>query len=432
MDQTTAGILALYGILGVTVLALWLRHRSVLSQRDRMMNRMGYLQTNLSDTTQRLDLLSRGVDTILGETPEVRNLLGVHRKLESAENLLFDQGVAVSSSESCAIASHAAKAIIEKHSSESSGNASILPGLLPLVVWLDAILTEAEMRAEDLELNGGEHRILGELLHASERTARAADCYRMANQMDPEDSASLRSLARIQRESGDLDTLDRTLERLLITSPDDLEALAEQAAILVGSDDERYDRNKTRLIALGQPLEETESSAKLSEIALRAKESRISGDMSALDPIDSPLLVERAAKLILLGEAGAAHEAITKAIEMDEDNGPAWLLHGRILAAGDGNSNEAIRSIRRATALGEYGVIMESEILENDERLDAARAVLEEHLETSPEDAEARARLSLVLMKAGSIDRAKETLTDAPPVSRESSHLLVMGGRMLQ
>ena len=182
-----------------------------------MMNRMGDLQTNLSDTTQRLDLLSRGVDTILGETPEVRNLLGVHRKLESAENLLFDQGIAVSSSESCAIASHAAKAIIEKHSTEPGENTPILPGLLPLVVRLDAILTEAEMRAEDLELNGGEHRILGELFHASARTSRAADCYRMANQMDPEDSSSLRSLARIQRESGELETLDRTC--LLYTSP---------------------------------------------------------------------------------------------------------------------------------------------------------------------------------------------------------------------
>ena len=430
MDQTTAGILALYGILGVTVLALWLRHRSVLSQRDRMMNRMGDLQTNLSDTTQRLDLLSRGVDTILGETPEVRNLLGVHRKLESAENLLFDQGIAVSSSESCAIASHAAKAIIEKHSTEPGENTTILPGLLPLVVRLDAILTEAEMRAEDLELNGGEHRVLGELFHASARTSRAADCYRMANQMDPEDSSSLRSLARIQRESGELETLDRTLERLLATSPDDIQALAEQAAILFGSDDERYDRNKTRLIALGEPLEEIETSTKLSEIALRAKDSRISGDPSTLDSNDSPLLVERAAKLIGLGEAGAALEAITKAIEMDEDNGPAWLLHARILAAGEGNSKEAIRSIRRATALGEYGVIMESEILENEERLDAARAVLEEHLETFPEDAEARARLSLVLMKAGSIDWAKETLNEAPPICWESSHMHVMEGRL--
>ena len=131
-----------------------------------------------------------------------------------------------------------------------------------------------------------------------------------------------------------------------------------------------------------------------------------------------------------MGEAGAALEAITKAIEMDEDNGPAWLLHARILAAGEGNSKEAIRSIRRATALGEYGVIMESEILENEGRLDAARAVLEEHLETLPEDAEARARLSLVLMKAGSIDWAKATLNEAPPVCWESSHMHVMEGRL--
>ena len=161
MDQTTAGILALYGILGVTVLALWLRHRSVLSQRDRMMNRMGDLQTNLSDTTQRLDLLSRGVDTILGETPEVRNLLGVHRKLESAENLLFDQGIAVSSSESCAIASHAAKAIIEKHSTEPGENINTetTPACCGPRYYSDGGRDEAE----DLELNGGEHRILGEL-----------------------------------------------------------------------------------------------------------------------------------------------------------------------------------------------------------------------------------------------------------------------------
>ncbi len=73
---------------------------------------------------------------------------------------------------------------------------------------------------------------------------------------------------------------------------------------------------------------------------------------------------------------------------------------------------------------------MESEILENDGRLDAARAVLEEHLETLPEDAEARARLSLVLMKAGSIDWAKETLNEAPPICWESSQMHVMEGRL--
>ena len=67
MEQATTGILALYALLGVTILALWLRHQSVLRQRDKMINRMGNLQADLSVTTQRLDLLSRGVDTILGE-----------------------------------------------------------------------------------------------------------------------------------------------------------------------------------------------------------------------------------------------------------------------------------------------------------------------------------------------------------------------------
>ena len=69
---------------------------------------------------------------------------------------------------------------------------------------------------------------------------------------------------------------------------------------------------------------------------------------------------------------------------MDEDNGPAWLLHARILAAGEGNSKEAMRSIRRATALGEYGVIMESEILENEGRLDAAEQFWKSTLKHSP------------------------------------------------
>ena len=52
MEQATAGILALYALLGLTILALWLRHQSVLRQRDKMMNKMGNLQTDLSVTTQ--------------------------------------------------------------------------------------------------------------------------------------------------------------------------------------------------------------------------------------------------------------------------------------------------------------------------------------------------------------------------------------------
>ena len=109
MEDSTLGVLALYALLGLALLTLWLRHRALLHQRERMREKMGTLQGDLSDTSQRLDLLSRGVDTVLSESPGMQGLLDAHKSLESAETLLFEQDVNVSSTESVAIASHAAK-----------------------------------------------------------------------------------------------------------------------------------------------------------------------------------------------------------------------------------------------------------------------------------------------------------------------------------
>ena len=113
MEQSTLGILSLYALLGMAIAILWLRHQQVLRQRDSIADRVGSLEGDLNSTTQRLDLLSRGVDTVFGETPELHGLLGVHRSLETAESLLFEQAVRVSSSESCAIATHAARAVLD-------------------------------------------------------------------------------------------------------------------------------------------------------------------------------------------------------------------------------------------------------------------------------------------------------------------------------
>ena len=52
--------------------------------------------------------------------------------------------------------------------SETEESENILPGIIPLVLRLDAILTEAEMKSEDLELNGDEQRGLGKLFRESE------------------------------------------------------------------------------------------------------------------------------------------------------------------------------------------------------------------------------------------------------------------------
>jgi len=432
MEQSTLTILALYALFGIALATLWLRHQSVLKQREQMQIRLGDLQGNLASTSNRLDLLSRGVDTILGETPEVHELLSVHKSLESAELLLFEQDVTISSSESCAIATHAAKSILSNYQSDSEtkGRENILPGIIPLVLRLDAILTEAEMKSEDLELNGDEQRCLGELFHEAGKSVRAADFYRRAHTLSPEGSSVLYSLASIQRDEGDFDTLDRTLERLLAIDPDDIEVLKEQVILLSGSDDVRFNRNNRRLEALGVDFTISENQTNLNNIAGRASDVQSAINPHLKEPSTSEGWVAKSAKLLLLGEIVAALESVEKALYLDPVNPEAWLLKAKLLAAGDDRTKEALQSIRRASALGEYTVLLESEILENDGKLDSARAVLEEWLETNPSDAEARGRLSLVLFRAGAIDWASRVLQEAPPEAWDNASLHVMEGRL--
>ncbi len=430
MEQSTSIILALYALVGIMLATLWLRHQSVLRQRDEMRTKLGNLQGNLASTSNRLDLLSRGVDTILGETPEVHELISVHKSLESAESLLFEQDVTISSSESCAIATHAAKAILSNYQrdSETQGSENILPGIMPLVSRLDAILTQADMKSEDLELNGDEQRGLGELFHESGKFDRATDFYRRANLLSPESSSILQSLASIQRDEADLDSLDRTLERLIAINPDDVEVLKEQTILISGSEDERFNRNIRRLEALGIDFQLPDKN--IPNIAERANAIQSEINPHLKEPSTSEGWVSKSSKLLQLGEIRASLESIERALYLDASNSKAWLLKAKLLAAGENQSKEALQAIRRASGLGEYTVLLESEILENENKLDSARAVLEEWLEVNPDDAEVRGRLSLVLFRAGAIEWSKKVLEEAPQDSWESASLHVMQGRL--
>jgi len=421
-------ILTLYGALSVTLLALWIRHKSVLRQRKRLALKLGSMKGNLTETSERLDLLSRGVDTILSDSPEVHDLLGVHKSLEAAESLLFNQGIPVSNSESCAIASHAVKALLGHYPEDGpEDERSIVQGLKPLSKRLSAILTEAEMKAEDIELSAAEHRRAGELFHSVERFDWAADCFQRANDLDPEDESALRSLSEIQKNNGDLDSLDRTLERLLAIVPDDIETLNEQSILLDNTDDDRFTRNRKRLEALGAISIASEEEEELSQIAQRARDSDFGG---ANPSITAPGLIEKAAKQLLLGELRAALESVEMAIERDQSFGEAWSLKARLVAADGGTTKDALKCIRRANALGEYTVILESEILDNDGRADAAIEVIQEHLSCSPGDAEARGRLSQLWLASGASDSARQILSDAPEESWNSATLHVMKGRL--
>jgi tetratricopeptide (TPR) repeat protein len=341
---------------------------------------------------------------------------------------LFNQGIPVSNSESCAIVSHAVKALLSHYPEGGpEDESSIVQGLKPLSKRLSAILTEAEMKAEDIEISAAEHRRVGELFHSVERFDWAADCFQRANDLDPEDESALRSLSEIQRGSGDLDSLDRTLERLLAIVPDDIDALNEQSILLDNTDDERVSRNRKRLDALGAAIKTSEQEGELSLIAKRARDSESGGSTQSNTASG---LIEKATKQLRLGDFRAALESVDEAIERDHGYGQAWSLKARLVAADGGSTKDALKCIKRANALGEYTVILESEILDNDGRADAAIEVLEEHLSRTPGDAEARGKVSQLWLASGSAESALKTLDEAPEDSWNTATLHVMRGRL--
>ena len=425
-------VITVYAIFIIAFSALWLKHKRMLNRTQKFHSKLGTLQGNLNDTSQSLDLLSRGVHTILSDVPEVHGLLNVHQSLENAENLLLNQGFAISSSESCAIATHATRSIIAHYEGlDSEEYAGIVPGLLPLTKRLDAILSQSEMRAEDIELTGDEQRRIGELFHAIGKIDRASDCYKMAHELGSEDSTALKSLADIQREKGDLESLDISLERLLAINPDDVDILQEQILLLLGSDSERINRNKKRLEGLGIDTEiNSENTTELSNIVGRATVAHSQSNPLLSKPKNAEELVQKATKLLILGEINTALESVEQALKFDSTNGTAWLLHSRILATDSNRIKEALSSIKKARGLGEFGIIIESEILENNGKMEAAISVLEEYIQAHPTNPEVRGRLSLLLLRNDSLEWAKQILDEAPEESWEHAALHVMKGRL--
>ena len=63
----------------------------------------------------------------------------------------------------------------------------------------------------------------------------------------------------------------------------------------------------------------------LSEIVERAREVNKDVDPRATEPETSSGWLERAAKLLMLGEIAVALESVERALEVNPDNGEAWV-----------------------------------------------------------------------------------------------------------
>ena len=112
-------------------------------------------------------------------------------------------------------------------------------------------LDQLELTVDDLTLTEIEARRFGEISFLAGDREWALACYTAASTIAPGQSATLRSLCRLSRESGDDVNLRQYLEGLLDITPDEPTLLREHARLLTKSGDAGAEKDLRRLEALG-------------------------------------------------------------------------------------------------------------------------------------------------------------------------------------
>ena len=277
-----------------------------------------------------------------------------------------------------------------------------------------------------------EARRFGEISFLAGDREWALACYTAASIIAPGQSATLRSLCRLTRESGDDENLRQHLEGLLDITPDDPTLLREHARLLTKSGDAGAEKDLRRLEALG--VETAEDKSMMASLAARAGDTDVAlssiEEALASDPNHDDWL--RKAELHLTrNERGLGITAIDEAIALDRQSGPAWALRARLLKHEPGRLEEALKAAVHAVALGETVDLLKAELLELLGRSEEAHTSLSEALEKEPANAELRAQLVLLQHQAGNPEAAFEILAEAPAGAWEGPALHLQKGRLI-
>ena len=134
-----------------------------------------------------------------------------------------------------------------------------------------------------------------------------------------------------------------------------------------------------------------------------------------VDPVSPDVQMNVGVVLYFARRYDEAVVAITEALELDPDFGPAHVMLGRIYVAG-GMSNRAVQELRRAQSLmGRRPDVMtpHAYVLARAGHQREARAMLDELREVSKPRAAAPVRIALVHIALGETDRAFEWLEKA-------------------
>ena len=435
MDPVTIG-LTLFFAAATSAVIWWLVQAEVGIRRLREDLETAHAETShvLASLNARTEELADSALALQRAHPGLAGIIDAHRTIDRLQSTLAGAGESVEARAAATTTLSAVKGLLATREGDGDLENTIPadPGLLTLLTRVLQTLDQLELTVDDLTLTEIEARRLGEISFLAGDREWATACYTAASSIAPGQAATLRSLCRLTRESGEDEKLRQYLEGLLDITPDEPTLLREHARLLTKSGDAGAEKDLRRLEALG--VETAEDKSMMASLAARAGDTDVAlssiEEALASDPNHDDWL--RKAELHLArNERGLGITAIDEAIALDRQSGPAWTVRARLLKNEPGRLEEALKAVVHAVALGEAQDLLKAELLEQLGRSEEAHSSLSEALEKEPANAEIRAQLVLLQHQAGNPEAAFEILAEAPAGAWEGPALHLQKGRLI-
>ena len=435
MDPVTIG-LTLFFAAATSAVIWWLVQAEVGLRRLREDLETAHAETShvLESLNARTEELADSALALQRAHPGLAGIIDAHRTIDRLQSTLSGAGESEEARAAASTTLSAVKGLLATRQGEGDLESTIPadPGLLTLVTRVLQTLDQLELTVDDLTLTEIEARRLGEISFLAGDREWATACYTAASSIAPGQSATLRSLCRLTRESGEDEKLRQHLEGLLDINPDDPTLLREHARLLTRSGDAGAEKDLRRLEALG--VETAEDKSMMASLAARAGDTDVAlssiEEALASDPNHDDWL-SKAELHLTRNERGLGITAVDEAIALNRQSGPAWAIRARLLKNEPGRVEEALKAAVHAVALGETEDLLKAELLELLGRSEEAHTSLSEALEKEPANAEIRAQLVLLQHQAGNPEAAFEILAEAPVGAWEGPALHLQKGRLI-
>ena len=435
MDPVSIG-LTLFFAAATSAVIWWLVQAEISLRRLREDLETAHAETSqtLASLNARTEELSDSALALQRAHPGLGGIVDAHRTLDHLQATLSGAGESEETFAAATTTLSAVRGLLATRDGEGDLESTnpADAGLLTLVTRVLQTLDQLELTAEALKLSELEIRRLGEVSFLAGDRDWALACYTAAAKVAPGQPATLRSLSRLARESGDDENLRQHLDGLLELEPDDPHLLREHARLLTKLGDEGAERDLRRLEAMG--IETAEDKSMLASLAVRAGDTDV-----ALQSIEAALASDpnegdwlRKAEIHLeRNERGLGITAADEAIALNRQSGPAWAVRAQLLKNEPGRLEEALKAATHAVALGESQVLLKAELMERLDRSEDAHTTLSDALKTDPENAELRAQLVLLQHQAGNPEAAFEILAEAPAGAWKGPALHLQKGRLI-